>query len=117
MTQQTTSVRLQGGPKDGQVLDNVPSFEAGDTYSIILEKHWVSAPNGGQALVSGPLSSHWTQYQIAIYKKGRSYHKPTLYEYLRTEMVERCEGKDRSGHRCKRESIKGRGFCSSHISK
>ncbi len=119
MAKGKSKIRFIGGDLDGEFLDNF------DNRSLSDEIHhhtglWFRENEDGSAhaMKGGKLDHLWHSYEIHIYKKGnKDKNSYFIYQFERSDIVDRCTAMTKSGTRCMKSRYKNLPVCETHNKK
>jgi len=107
--------RYVGGPWDGKT-EELPAIYCRKSMGV-RDEFWIAEDGQGGAVVyRGAIGADWTLMRLHHYIKdeGRGVSGETLYRFITTSDVHRCNMTTAKGNRCSREAMEGKLRCKQH---
>ena len=113
-----TSIRFHGGPKNGEVQEDVPCSSLGDSVSVPSGSGYTDEPGGvvGVFVDAFELPDNWMISSSFKYVK----RKPVTgcsgahYDFQERTLVERCRATTKSNTWCRNVAMQGKKTCRAH---
>ena len=109
-----TSITFTGGPKSGEVVENV-SLRGLPRRVTFRTDSYFSQTKNGVVVKTGELDRGWLSCTVLVYEKqpNEKYKSGVVFAFLGTETVDRCEAITKKNDRCIRAAKQGVNYCSS----
>jgi len=109
------NIKFKDGCIDGEFIKN---FNTRFMRSEIIQATglWFREDGAGiQILKDGNLDKKWHSYEVHIYKKAKKDQEDYfVYEFDRSEIIDRCTALTESGKRCMKSCYKNLSVCETH---
>lgn len=113
-----TSIYLQGGVMDGEILPNAPTRMLADEMRMFSGSGFTQEANGKIGVFTNApcLPEKWICYKTHLYRKRTNdpRREELVYEYVEDLMIDRCASLTKAGKRCLNGAEDGTDLCTTH---